>query len=63
MLGVCGIRLAWIRWVFPAHRTFRTIMLVYPVSLSVTAVLIFLALLACHPARRFRETHGLSASE
>ncbi len=63
MLGVCGIRLAWIRWVFPAHRTFRTIMLVYPVSLSVTAVLIFLALLACQPARRFRETHGLSASE
>ena len=63
MLGVCGIRLAWIRWVFPAHRTFRTIMLVYPVSLSVTAVLIFLALLACHPARRFRETHVPSVSD
>jgi len=53
MLGVCGIRLSWIRWVFPHSRTFQTIMLVFPISLASTALLIFFALLFCHPARRF----------
>lgn len=53
MLGVCGIRLSWIRWVFPHSRTFQTIMLAFPISLASTALLIFLALLFCHPARRF----------
>ena len=53
MLGVCGIRLSWIRWVFPHSRTFQTIMLGFPISLASTALLIFLALLFCHPARRF----------
>lgn len=50
--GVCGIRLAWIRFVFPTSPTFRTIMTVYPISLGVTAILIFTALLICHPSRR-----------
>lgn len=52
-LGVCGIRIAWIRFVFPASRTFSTIMNVYPVSLSATALLIFIALLCYRPSRRF----------
>lgn len=50
--GVCGIRLAWIRFVFPTSPTFRTIMTVYPISLGVTAILILAALLICHPSRR-----------
>ena len=41
--GVCGIRLAWIRFVFPTSPTFRTIMTVYPISLGVTAILILTA--------------------
>ena len=53
MLGVCGIRLSWIKWVFPRDRTFHTIMRVFPISLSATALLIFIALLCCHPARRY----------
>ena len=53
MAGVCGIRIAWIQFVFPASRTFRTIMTVYPVSLAATAVLIFGALVICRPARKF----------
>ena len=52
-LGVCGIRIAWIQFVFPQSPTFHTIMTVYPVSLSATALLIFIALLCYHPARRF----------
>ena len=53
MIGVCMVRLLWIQFVFPLSRTFRTIMLVYPVSLSLTALMIFVALLCTHPSRRF----------
>lgn len=52
MFGVCGIRIAWIRFVFPRSRTFKTIMTVYPISLAATALLVFIALLCCHPARK-----------
>ena len=52
MLGVCGVRVLWIAAVFPQHRTFQTIMLAYPLSLSATAVLILIALLVYHPSRR-----------
>lgn len=39
---------------FPSSPTFKTIMYAYPISLSLTAVLIFIALLAYHPSRRFK---------
>ena len=54
-LGVCGTRIGWIRLVFPQNRTFETIMAVYPISLAVTALLLFAALLCCRPARRCAE--------
>lgn len=53
MLGVCGIRIAWIYTVFPVSRTFATIMTVYPVSLAATAVLIFIALIIYRPSKRY----------
>lgn len=53
MIGVCVVRLLWIQFVFPLSRTFRTIMIVYPVSLSLTALMIFVALLCTRPSRRF----------
>ncbi len=53
MLGVCGIRIAWIYTVFPMSRTFATIMTVYPVSLAATAVLIFIALIIYRPSKRY----------
>ena len=34
MLGVCGVRLSWLRWVFPQYKTFMNIMLVFPISLG-----------------------------
>lgn len=49
-LGVCGTRFIWIFAVFPIHRSFQTIMLVYPLSLGITAGLILLALLHAHPS-------------
>ncbi len=53
MLGVCGIRIAWVQFVFPQSPTFRTLMTVYPVSLTTTALLMTIALLCYRPAKRF----------
>ena len=54
MVGVCGIRLFWIAFVFPSHRSLQGILMVYPVSLSVTALLIFILLMVCRPSKRFQ---------
>lgn len=63
MLGVCGIRIAWIEFVFPQSRTFRTIMTVYPVSLSSTMLLILAALVCYRPSRRFAPRQRESAQQ
>lgn len=52
-VGVCALRIIWINTVFPANRTFVTIMTAYPVSLATTAVLIFIALIIYRPSKRF----------
>lgn len=52
-VGVCVLRIIWINTVFPANRTFVTIMTAYPVSLATTAVLIFIALIIYRPSKRF----------
>ena len=51
-IGVCGVRICWIQAVFPHSRTFETIMTAYPISLSATAVMIFIALLLYRPSHR-----------
>lgn len=53
IIGVCAVRIFWIYTVFPAHKTFRTIMLAYPLSLGITTLLIFIALICYRPSRRF----------
>ena len=50
--GVCGVRILWIATAFPKTPTFRTILMAYPISLSATAVMIFIALLIYHPSHR-----------
>ena len=52
-LGICGIRIVWIKTVFPNDPSFKTIMNVYPISLASTAVLIFAALIIIRPAKRY----------
>lgn len=52
-VGVCVLRIIWINTVFPANRTFVTIMTACPVSLATTAVLIFIALIIYRPSKRF----------
>lgn len=52
--GVCGVRMLWVPFVFPVQHNFQWLMYVYPVSLGVTALLIFGALMWCRPSRRFQ---------
>ena len=52
MLGVCGIRIGWIRFVFPQSRTFQTLMTAYPVSLAATAAMLLVAVLYFRPSKR-----------
>lgn len=52
-IGVCGVRIGWIHFVFPQNRTFQTILIAYPVSLSATALLMLMALLCYRPSHRF----------
>lgn len=51
ILGVCGVRIAWVYTAFPKNPTFRTLLMAYPLSLSITALLILGALLFYHPSR------------
>lgn len=55
MVGICVVRIIWIKTVFPVHHTFNTIMVAYPVSLCITAIMMFIALLVYRPAKKHRE--------
>lgn len=52
VIGVCGVRIFWISAVFPQHRTFQTIMTVYPISLATTALFMFILLMIYRPSRK-----------
>jgi len=49
-IGICGVRITWIYAVFPSDPSFNNIITAYPVSLSVTAVLVLAALLLLRPS-------------
>ena len=48
---VCGSRFLWVGLVFPASPTFSTVMAIYPISLGLTCLAVFVALMICRPAR------------
>lgn len=49
---ICGIRIFWIYVIFEQFKSFTTIMAVYPISLGVNAIAIFILLLLKRPAKR-----------
>lgn len=53
VVGVCGVRLTWIFTVFRQAPSFATVMQVYPLSLSVTAIVILIVTLCVKPSRRY----------
>lgn len=52
MCCIVGIRIFWIYVIFEKFRSFTSIMAVYPVSLGVNAIAIFILLLIKRPAKR-----------
>lgn len=52
IIGVCVVRVIWIYTIFPLHRTFSTILMAYPISLSITALLIFITLIIYKPSKK-----------
>jgi len=53
MCCICGIRIIWIYTVFEQFRSFASIMAVYPLSLGVNALAIFILLLIKRPAKKY----------
>lgn len=56
IIGICGVRFVWIYHIFPKYKTFLSIMVVYPISLGITAVIILIAFICAHPAKRILDT-------
>lgn len=51
MAGIVGVRLFIILGVFPHHSTFALIMSAYPISMAVTAAMMYIAVLITKPAK------------
>lgn len=49
---ICGTRVLWIETVFESYQSFTTIMCAYPLSLYLTAVAIFCALMYYRPSKK-----------
>lgn len=54
--GVCGLRVFWMMFIFPASPTYLTILMVFPISLGSAALLLCLALLIKRPASRLQKS-------
>lgn len=52
IVGICVFRMFWIAEIFRRSPTFRTIMLIYPVSLGVTSLAIALIVFILRPSRK-----------
>lgn len=53
VVGICGVRLAWIFTVFRKIPTFETIMQVYPISLGITAFAIIIVTIILKPSKHY----------
>lgn len=51
-IGVCGVRIVWVYSIFKASSTFFTLMMVYPISWTITAAALTIAYIRF--MRRFR---------
>lgn len=48
ILGICGVRLTWLWTVFPAHRTLEVIYMCFPLSWTVTSIILGILWIRCH---------------
>lgn len=49
---ICGTRVLWVETVFKSYPTFTTIMCAYPLSLALTAIIIFFTLMYYRPSKK-----------
>lgn len=57
-VGICVVRIVWIKTVFPQSRSFETILNAYPLSLAATAVMMIIAVLIYRPSKRYAKKLG-----
>ena len=57
-VGICVVRIVWIKTVFPQSRSFETILDAYPISLAATAVMMIIAVLIYRPSKRYAKKLG-----
>lgn len=57
-VGICVVRIVWIKTVFPQSRNFETILNAYPISLAATAVMMIIAVLIYRPSKRYAKKLG-----
>ena len=50
--AICGTRVLWVETVFKSYPTFTTIMCAYPLSLALTAIIIFFTLMYYRPSKK-----------
>lgn len=55
VIGVCGLRVAWVQLVLPLAPNFTTLMIVYPVTLLTTAIFLIIATCVFHPVRKLEK--------
>ena len=48
IIGICGVRLTWLSFVFPAHRTLEIIYMCFPISWTVTSIILGILWIHCH---------------
>ena len=63
IIGVCVTRIIWRYAIFPKTMDFKFLMIAYPVSLCITAILMFCALMYFKPSKRYREQVLIPADE
>ena len=61
VMGICVFRVAWIWWIFPAHRTLETLYVSYPISWILTFVTEYLMFL--YYFRKIRLRHADAAAQ
>lgn len=57
-VGICVVRIVWIKTVFPQSRSFETILDAYPISLAATAVMMIIAVFIYRPSKRYAKKLG-----
>ena len=59
-IGICGVRISWIMFIFPSYKSFNSILISYPISLFITMVLMLIALLAYIPVTRIMKKQNIN---